>query len=345
MTIHERLEAFWLGERPDQIPYTIYQNEWRHNQDDPAWEAMYQAGLGVTWHVQPYRTEIRNVESTTKTEERDGVSVAREVIKTPSGEIWQTWADGWHDQYLLKTGEDYRVMTEIVRNTTLIPQYEAVEAKIREIGPYGVLLLNIRRSPLQDMLVDLAGLENFAYHLVDYEDEVRELYGALLQQFRQRIRIAAKAPGRFVSNLENFTAEALGPQRYEEFLLPVYEECFPVLHDAGKVVGCHCDGHTACCKELIARAPIDLIESLTEPSEGDQTLSEARAAWPEKLFWCNIRVGDYDLPPAELRTKVLSLVEEGSVDGRCLAFEVSEQYPGNWRESMPVVLDALMETR
>jgi hypothetical protein len=27
------------------------------------------------------------------------------------------------------------------------------------------------------------------------------------------------------------------------------------------------------------------------------------------------------------------------------AFEVSEQYPANWRESMPVVLEALKETR
>ena len=34
-----------------------------------------------------------------------------------------------------------------------------------------------------------------------------------------------------------------------------------------------------------------------------------------------------------------------SPDGRRLAFEVSEQYPANWKESMPVVLEALQETQ
>jgi hypothetical protein len=38
-------------------------------------------------------------------------------------------------------------------------------------------------------------------------------------------------------------------------------------------------------------------------------------------------------------------VAEGSPDGKRFAFEVSEQYPANWRDSMPVVLEALKETR
>ena len=344
MNIHERLEAFWAGERPDRIPYTIYQNEWRHNQDDPAWQAMYEAGLGVTWHVAAYRSDIRDVEIVTDTEERGGVSVRRQVMTTPTGSITQSWRNGWHDEYLLETKEDYRVMIEIVRNTELMPQYDLVRERFEEIRPYGVGLLGIGRTPLQTILVDFVGLESFAYHLVDYEEEVRELYDALLVQFRRRVEITAGAPGRFVSNLENFTSESLGPRRYEELLMPVYEECFPILQDAGKIIGCHYDGHTASCRDQIARAPMDLIESLTEPNEGDQTLSEARAVWPDKLFWCNIRVGDYNLPPAELRAKVLSLVEQGGVDGRCIAFEVSEQYPANWRESIPVVLNALEET-
>jgi len=95
----------------------------------------------------------------------------------------------------------------------------------------------------------------------------------------------------------------------------------------------------------LARAPIDLIESLTPPPEGDQTLAEARAAWPDKLFWSNINVACYQLPPAELREVVLERVEQAAPDGRKLAFEVSEQYPANWRESLPVVLEALKETR
>jgi EAL domain-containing protein (putative c-di-GMP-specific phosphodiesterase class I) len=88
-----------------------------------------------------------------------------------------------------------------------------------------------------------------------------------------------------------------------------------------------------------------LIESLTPPPEGDLTLAEARAVWPDKLFWSNINVACYELPPRELREEVLRRVEQAAVDGRMLAFEVSEQYPDNWKESLPAVLEALEQTR
>jgi len=345
MNIRERLEAFWSGERPDEIPYTIYQNEWRHTQNDPAWQPLYAKGLGVTHHAPVFRLIRPNVTVVTREYEENGVPMKRQVYQTPLGEVFQTWQNGWRRMRLLKTPADYRVMRYAVENTKATPQYEAYQAKVKEAGPHGVVLVGVGRTPMQTILIDYAGIEQFPFHFADFEEEVRALYEALLRDFRQRVEIVAKGPGRYVACLENFTAESLGPQRYAEFLLPVYEECFPVLQAAGKVVGCHYDGRTSACKELIARAPIDVIESLTEPNEGDMTLAECRAAWPDKLFWCNIRVGDYQLPPAQLKQKVLDLVRQAAPDGRKLAFEVSEQYPANWKESISVVLDALKETR
>jgi hypothetical protein len=345
VNIQERIEAFWSGERPDQIPYTIYQNEWRHTADDPAWQQLFEDGLGVTWYLPPFRTEFHDVEIVDEEYVDGGRRMRRQVQRTPVGEVYATWAEGWHQKYFLETPEDYRVMTHIVEHTDVTPQYEAYRTWEEGLPPYCIAIPIIGRTPLQTILVDFAGLKNFGWHLFEYEEEVRELYDALLQKFRRIVEIAAQGPGRYVSNLENFTADTLGPRRYEEFLLPVYEECFPMLHEAGKIVGCHYDGRTASCRKQIARAPIDLIESLTPPPEGDQTLAEARTAWPDKLFWSNINVSCYDLPPQELKKLVLERVQEAAPDGRGLAFEVSEQYPANWKESMPVVLEALKETR
>lgn len=345
MNIHEQLETFWSGERPKQIPYTIYHNEWRHIQNDSAWEDMFESGLGITYHMATFSSHTKNVEVINDSYEENGISMRRQTLRTPVGEIYQTWKKGWHQKYQLEKREDYAVMKHIVSNTEFKPNYNAFLRREKEILPYGVLLASIGRTPLQTILVDFAGVENLSIHLYDFEEEVRELYDVLLDNFRRKVEITAEGPGRFVSNLENFTADTLGPERYEKFLLPVYQQCFPVLQSAGKIVGSHYDGRTASCKELIAKAPIDLIESLTEPNEGDLPLDEARSVWPDKLFWCNIKVGDYQLPPEQLRKKVLQLVEQVSYKGRCLAFEVSEQYPSNWKESMPVVLDALKETR
>lgn len=345
MTIRERLELFWAGERPDKIPFTIYQNEWRHTQNEPEWQPMFEAGLGVTWHVCPYHAQSKDVEYLHDEYSENGKLYHRQTIKTPIGALNQTWLNGWQRKHLLETAEDYRTMIWIVSHTDYSPCYNDYLEMERRIAPYGVALSSIGRTPLQTILVDYVGLENFSLHLLDFADEMQELYEALLVNFKKGVLIAAEGPGRFVSNLENFTAESLGPKRYEKYLLPVYKECFPILQQAGKIVGTHYDGRTASCKNLISQAPIDLIESLTEPNEGDLPLEEAREAWSDKLFWCNIRVGDYQLPPSQLHDKVLNMVQRGSVNGRLFAFEVSEQYPVNWRTSIPIVLEAMEETR
>jgi len=344
MDIRERLEAFWVGERPDQIPYTIYQNEWRHTADDPAWLPMFEAGLGVTWYMQPFEVETWDVELLHDEITENGRTLSREIRRTPVGDISATWLDGWHSKYFLETAEDYRVMTALVESSAITQQIEAYVAQEATLPPYAIVIPFMGRSPLQTILVDYAGLENFGWHLFEYEEEVRTLYAALLDKLRRIVEIVARTPGRYVSNLENFTAETLGLRRYKEFLMPVYEELFPILHDAGKIVGSHYDGRTASCKELIAQTPIDLIESLTPPPEGDLTLAEARKVWPDKLFWSNINVALYELPPEELKRVVLDRVEQAAPDGAGLAFEISEQYPDNWRESVSVVLEVLKET-
>jgi hypothetical protein len=181
---------------------------------------------------------------------------------------------------------------------------------------------------------------------------------AQAQACLERVALAGSSPEGRILELSDIHLDALqalrsrsidqlrdGLKRYEEFLLPVYEECFSTLHQAGKIVGCHYDGRTASVKELIARAPIDLIESLTPPPEGDQTLAEARAVWPAKLFWSNINVSAYELPKKELQKLILERVEQAAPDGRRLAFEISEVLQDNWRESIPTVLEALQETR
>jgi hypothetical protein len=343
--ISEQLEAFWSGEQPTQIPYTIYHTKVADGNDDRAWEALFAKGLGLTYKWYPFKLETRDLVTLEQARTEHGKQIRRVVQRTAVGEIWAEWADNWQQKYWLETPEDYRVMTHIVKNTIVLPDLENFRAKESELPSYAVAWSMIGRTPLQEILVDYVGLEKFSLHLFDYEEEVRELYDALLTNFRQKVMIAAQSPGKFVSNLENFTAETLGPKRYAEFLLPVYEECFPILHDAGKIIGTHYDGRTKSCRDLIARAPIDVIESLTTPPEGDQALAECRAVWPNKLFWCNINVSAYSLSSVELRELLTTLVEQGAPDGRRLAFEVSEALPANWKDSILVVLDILREMR
>ncbi len=345
MPIREHLQQFWSGQAPDRIPFTICADEWLPVQKDPAWQSILDKGLGITWHVPTFRVRTPNVEATETTCEQNGKTIRRRIRQTPMGYLTEVWVNGWQREYALKTAENYRVMTYVAKHSQIEPHYDHFHHMDQSIGPHGVPLVNTGRTPLQTIMVDFVGLENFAYHLFDFEAEVQELYDALLSNYRRIVDITATGPGRFVSVLENFTADAVGPRRFSQFHLPVYEECFPILQAAGKVVGTQFNGRLASCSTEIAQAPIDLISSLTEPPEGDLRLSEARHLWPDTLFWVNIRVSDHELPPQQLADHVRSIVEEVSVDGARLAFEVSEDLPRNWKQSIPVVLQTLADGR
>ena len=234
-------------------------------------------------------------------------------------------------------------MTWIAEHTGGEPWLSDIQARMADGPPHVAVIPCIPRSPIQTILVDYVGLEKFALHLCDFPAEVRELNDALFEVYMRHVEAALEAPGRIIKSLENFTAETLGPVRFREWILPVYRKSCPLLHQAGKVVAVHYDGKTLCCRDAIAESPIDMIESLTGPPEGDQTLAECRAAWPKKLFWVNIRVSDYELPPPQLARLVREHVRDAAPDGRGLAFEISEDLPRNWRESVPVILDALRE--
>ena len=352
MNKQERLEAFWAGEKPDMVPLSIYgwfldgyQNG-ELGRDPLMRQFLHESELIASYHMPPSKMQqTGGVEVFYEPFEQNGKPWMRSGFRTPVGEVYGLDEAGWRQKYLISEPDDYRVVAYIIDHLEVTPDYEAYKQKAAALGPGCVTTNFIGRTPLQTILVDYTGLETFSMHVFECADEMRMLYESLLKNFRRQVEIAAGAPDRFVAVLENFTAETMGPQRFAEFTVPVYRELFPQLQAAGKTVGVHYDGKLESCKDHIAAAPIDLIESLTEPPEGDMTLAQCRAAWPTKRFWANLNVSDYELDDARLRRRVLDLVAAGSDNGKRLAFEISEDIPRLWREKIPVILQALEETR
>jgi hypothetical protein len=265
----------------------------------------------------------------------------RTTLRTPVGDVSQVEVDGWVQEYYLKAPADYRVMEYIVRQTRLTPDPASLESAERQVGERGLTLVGVGRSPMQTILVDYAGLENFSYHLADGFPELFALAEALEEQLLQRCRLTATGSGRFISLLENLTAESWGVARFRQYNLSVYAKLLPIFSQAGKRVYPHYDGQLARIAGLLEETEFAGIESLTEPPEGDMMLAQARARLPGKVLWVNINVGVYTLPPHRLREWVRERVRAVAPDGRGLVFEISEALPPNWRESIPVVLDTL----
>ena len=338
MMPRENLIAALEGERPESIPLTIYHE---FLDDDPAWSALFARVLCPAMWTSTTRKRATNVERIVKSETWNGYPAERTLLRTPVGEIAQVSARGWVQEYFLKEPADYRVMEYVVRDTRIEPFPQGFWDAEQRVGDHGVSMVWVGRSPMQTILVDYAGLERFSYHLADAFPEFFALADALMDQLLRVCQVTASGPGRYVSLLENLTAETWGPRRFAQYHMPVYRRILPILHGGGKTVYAHFDGKLACLADGIAQTEIDGIESLTQAPEGDITYAEARAAWPDKFLWANLNVSQYALPPEELARRVRKVVRQAAPDGRNLALEISEDLPENWRESIPVVLDAL----
>jgi hypothetical protein len=354
MTPRESLITALEGGTPDTTPLTVYDwnmgavtaDELAAKMLEPAWQRLIEQGLTVRCHCPVVKAIEHGVQCSAEESEVDGTLFRRETKKTPVGRIERTTRDGWHNEDWIKTPADYRVQQWIVEHTELIADYDAYVRAEDVVGGRGVVALTgagnwQHRSPAMRINVDLAGTEQFCIDLALEVPELHDLYDALEEQFLEEQRLIAAGPGRYVAWFENLTIGMLGPNRYAELLVPSYEKAVPI-HDArDKRVMVHYDGQLKVIADQIAQAPYAIIDSLTEPPEGDMTYEECRRLWPNLVFWANINVDVYHRPAEKLRQAVVAKRERAGKNG--LAFEISEDLPTTWEETIPVVLQTLEE--
>ena len=354
MTAREQLVAVLNGGEADRTPFSIYDwemgavtsDELASVMQQDAWRCLLDRGLGVRHHCPVVRAVEHGVEFRVE-ETTHGSDVYRAEIKTtPVGSIQKVSRNGWHHEDWIKEPEDYKTQQWIVEHTELLPDYERFARAEDVVGEHGVVVvvgsdLSQHRTPAMKINVDWAGTQQFCMDLAMEVPELLDLYEAQKKVFLEEQRIIAAGPGRFLLWLENLTIEMLGPQRYADFLMSVYREAMPIAEAGDKRVFVHYDGNLEIIADQIADAPFHGIDSLTEPPEGNMMYDVCRAQWPDKVIWANINVELYALPPEEFRQAVID--KRARAGKRGFAFEISEERPKNWTESIPVVLDALAE--
>jgi hypothetical protein len=337
-TTRENLITALEGGTPQRTPLSVY--SWMA--DDflaDKWKRLYDRGLGICHHCEVIEEIVEGVKEMRVEETRSDGTYLIERKETPVGSLQQVHRDGWQIEYWIKTPADYKVMTWIMEHTELVPRYEVFEKGNEAVGDWGLAVILASRTPAMKINVDWAGTEQFCMDVAMEVPELFELYEARKKLFLRETEMIAKGPGRYVKWLENLTINMLGPQRYGDLLMSVYNEAMPIMEQGDKRVMVHYDGELKVIADLIAAAPFHMIESLTEPPEGNMRYDECRAIWPDKVFWANINVDLYYKPIAALRQAVIDKRQRAGK--KALAFEISEDLPSNWRETIPVVLDTL----
>ena len=166
-----------------------------------------------------------------------------------------------------------------------------------------------------------------------------ELLERMTEIHLQEIRAAAQSSAAQIKLWENLSIETLGPRLFRKHLAPLYREIIDILDAVGKRLLVHYDGQLRTIADDIAALGFDGIDSFTEPPDGDMTVAEARAAWPDTFLWLHPNLGWYEKDEAYLREQVRRICGEAGPTRYCLM--ISEEVPPDWERMVPAVLGEL----
>lgn len=341
-TIRRRFEAALAGEPIEWPVYAVY--DWFVRNRPIDWDSLFELGLGQINHANLIRHEHPGFELV-ETVSRQGEHQRRDVrLITDAGELHEWYLGEWRQEHFIRRPEDYRIMARALEGVRVVADERAFVASEAELGGRGITVGQIQglgsgRTPLMVLQIDWAGLERCSLDLAEGRPELFELLEIMTAITLDEIRAAATTPATQIKLWENLSIETLGPAVFRRHLAPLYRQIIEILGAAGKRLLVHYDGQLRVIADDIAALGFDGIDSFTEPPEGDMSVAQARAAWPEMFLWLHPNLGWYALPDAELAARVRGMVRAAGPRRFCLM--ISEEVPPDWERSVPAVLRTL----
>lgn len=291
MTPRARVEAALRRDSVDKVPFTIYETFLPQTSRE---REMRRLGMCIVNRRFPVYTVVSpNVRAhSVRYLGDDGEDRVRRVYETPVGSVYAidrpVPGTTWREERIFHSPDDYRAIQFLIRDRVYQPNYDEFARAERDLGEDVFLRGGAGGySPLQEIIYTIMGVEAFAVEWGERRDEVMKLYGALTEDRRKIYPIAAGSPALAFNYCGNVSPEVMGPQRFEQYVLPHYEECAEVLHRRGKLMGVHLDANNWPFASAVARSSIDYVEAFTPPPTCDMSVADARRVWPDKVLWIN----------------------------------------------------------
>jgi len=300
MTSRERILATFRGDPVDRYPVWLKMGNptWQKTQPEPyrsmAPDALLTAcgcdlfmgcGGGVDVKKNPRVKYTRTTEG----------DIIRETWETPDGTLVKLEqkdlaSNTTHPvKHPVETKQDLAALRWLYRdNHYYVKPEAAAAAKARQaewVKKDAITMSGVGPSPLQEIIEQLAGLENAIYLLMDHPDLVREVLDVMHQDRMQMLR--AMLPYEVADTFwmtENTSTTLVSPDMFEEFMMPhlkdygnliLQHNIIPVHHMCGKLNG---------LLELIDQLPAMVNEAYTSSPVGDASLAEGRRRMPSKAL-------------------------------------------------------------
>ena len=300
--------------------------------------------------MRDYESEVRDVEISVKTVWENDEKVEIRTYHTPLGSLFEKVREDpgyhtkWIKKFLLSHPSEYRIVKFIVENTVYRENYDSFLEAEQDLGDDGVTLAITDRSPWQKMLYELVGPKRLYLDFYDNHYLVEELLSSIKKKLEEAYRIVANSPAEIVWQPDNITGDLTEPKIFEKHCLPFYNKQGRLLHQKNKVYVVHMDGKLKCLKDIIKRANIDAVESLTLPEAGgDLSLEEAQIAWKDKSIIANLPAFLCLKEEKIVRGYMQKLLAQVSLIENFM-LEISEDLPHRfWKDTLPIVADIMQK--
>jgi hypothetical protein len=219
MSQRERLLAPFRGERPDRPAWLADLTYWygAHRQagdlpekyDRAEGKMRLHADLDVCVYYHCcatcFRKSYDGVE--VETHEKPGLRIRR--YRLPKGELEEHWqyvaaASCWaHREYPVRDRQGLSLLRELYARTQYEADHETFPRREAEIGPAGLPICPVPRSPLPALLTDWCGVENTVYLLMDEPETVREILDSIDRASDPAFEAIAAGPAELLHFCDN----------------------------------------------------------------------------------------------------------------------------------------------
>ena len=335
MTPRERFWAALAGEMPDRLPMTIWNNKLPGGDLDKQILAL---DVCVVVKSSVWRQTFQGIDVHTDEKPGPDASIQRTVsYTTPEGSLSmvQRVLPGtvWIMKFPFSGPEDYPALETLIESRIYEPDYGRFLSDDRIYGEQGLARPVTIHSPMHELIYEFMGIEGFSVQFSQNRDRVLDLCRILKKDWQRRIEAVAGSPARYVVIEGNTEISVVGPERFLAYYLPAIQEGCEILHGQDKYAGGHFDGNNRLLAPLIARTDLDFIESFTPPPDCDMSVSEARAAWPEKTLLVHFPSTVHHQGAGAIRARADAILREAAPGDR-FVLGTSEDVPGKGRETL-----------
>ena len=209
-------------------------------------------------------------------------------ITTPVGKLEQVSVSAGNTKsvtkYLVNSIEELKVMTYIFERIVYTPDFAYITELDKRIGPDGIVTVSAEASPIKVVMELCAGLENTAFLLSDYQDEVEALMELIHKSALERLKVLIDSPAEVIIAYEDTSTTVLSAGWYRKYSSPYINAYADMVKKSGKLFITHMCGKLKGFADLINHDRMDGIDSVCPPETGDMWAHEALELLPGKLI-------------------------------------------------------------